>query len=111
MLALDSVYLGLVKDNWRKMVSNIQGAQMNLRMFPAIGVYILMSFALYYFIIVPRRSVYDAALLGLVIYGVFDFTNMALFKNYSLLLALTDTLWGSALFAMCAFVVMTVFRR
>jgi len=98
LLALDSVYLGVSKTTWRKMITDIQGSDLEIRLFPAIGVYILMSFALHYFVIKQSRSVYDAALLGLVIYGVFDLTNAALFKKYKFLPALVDMAWGAILF-------------
>lgn len=111
MLLLDSFYLNMVKPSWMSMISGIQGSKIELRMTSAILVYMLMSFALYYFIVLPRRSVYDAALLGLVIYGVFDMTNHALFKNYKLTNALLDIAWGATLFATSAFIVKTVFRR
>lgn len=110
ILALDSVYLGVVKTGWSKMVSDIQGSQLEMRILPAIGVYILLSFALHYFVIMQSRTVYDAALLGLVIYGVFDLTNAALFKKYKVLPALIDMVWGAILFAASAFVVKTLFR-
>ena len=110
ILALDSVYLGVVKTGWSKMVSDIQGSQLEMRILPAIGVYILLSFALHYFVIMQSRTVYDAALLGLVIYGVFDMTNAALFKKYKVLPALIDMVWGAILFAASAFVVKTLFR-
>ena len=40
----------------------------------------------------------EAGLLGLVIYGTFDFTNYAMFKNYDLMVAVMDMVWGSILF-------------
>lgn len=111
MLVLDSIYLSIVKQNWQNMIKNIQKSTISLRFSSAVAVYLLMSFALYYFIIKPNRSVYDAILLGIVIYGVFDFTNYALFKEYSLLLALTDMLWGGILFGSSAFIVKKIFNK
>lgn len=70
-----------------------------------------MSFALYYFIILPKRSVFDAAILGMVIYGVFDMTNHALFKNYNLTTGIIDVVWGAILFASSAFIVKWFLRR
>lgn len=105
MLILDSLYLRTVSGVWNKMVSNIQGSHLNVRVTSAIAVYVLMSFALFYFIIAPKRSVHDAALLGLVIYGVFDLTNYAIFNKYSLIPALLDMAWGSFLFAASTFAV------
>lgn len=111
MLVIDGVYLNMVKDDWQTMVSGIQGSKLSVRMMPAIGVYILMTLALYYFIILPKRSVLDAALLGFAIYGVFDLTNMAIFKDYNVMIALTDMIWGSILFASSAFIVKMVMKK
>ncbi len=105
MFILDSVYLSMAKPTWRAMIKNIQGTELKVRMLSAVGVYVLMSFGLYYFIIKPKRTVFDAALLGLVIYGVFDLTNHAIFSKYNLVTGLTDMVWGSVLFASTAYIV------
>jgi uncharacterized membrane protein len=110
ILALDSVYLGVSKTSWRKMISDIQGSDLEVRLLPAIGVYILMSFALHYFVIRQSRTIYDAALLGFIIYGVFDLTNAALFKKYKFLPALVDMAWGAVLFGLSAYTVKTIFN-
>jgi uncharacterized membrane protein len=68
------------------------------------GSYLLIVFALYYFIIKEKKSVFDAFVLGVVLYGVFDFTNIALFKKYDLVIALIDTLWGGILLASTTFI-------
>ena len=99
MLALDSVYLSNIGGPlFAKMVKGIQKDEMKISIFGAIGSYLLLILVLYKFIIVERKSPSDAFLLGFCIYGVFDFTNIAIFKNYSLLPALLDTLWGGVLF-------------
>ena len=103
ILALDYAYLGLVlRDPFLKMVKKIQkkGANetVNVKREYAVVVYCLMIGALYYFIIREGKTSKSAFILGFVIYGVFDFTNIAIFDNYSLLLALHDTVWGGTLF-------------
>ena len=99
MLFIDSVYLsnigGPMFDN---MVKKIQKDDMKLNIYGAIGAYILMILALYKFIIVERKPPTDAFILGVCIYGVFDFTNYAIFKNYSLIVGLLDVLWGGILY-------------
>ncbi len=67
--------------------------------------YILLIIGINYFIIKPRRSVSDAFLLGIVIYGVYETTNLALFKNWSILTVIIDTLWGGLLFAATTYIV------
>jgi len=99
MLFLDMIYLNLIaKSMYTEVVNNIQKSVINVRILPAIITYLIMTFALYYFIISQNKSENDAFILGFVIYGVFDFTNMAIFENYTLNVAIIDTLWGSILF-------------
>lgn len=104
MLFLDYLYLNYSKNFWGKLVKSIQGEEMNIRLISALTVYILMIIGLLYFIIIPKRSVKDAALLGFIVYGVFDLTNYALFKNYSIVAALMDMFWGSFLFAFTTYI-------
>lgn len=44
-------------------------------------------------------SVKEAFLYGLLVYAVYDFTNLAVLPDYPLGFALIDTLWGGILFA------------
>ena len=111
MLAMDAAYLQVMKRPWGRMIKKIQGREMEVNIMYAMFVYVLMMFALYYFIIKPMRSIYDAALLGIVVYGVFDFTNLALFKEYSFFWGIVDMLWGGLLFATCTYVAQLVYKK
>ena len=57
----------------------------------------------------PEGSVLDAAgwgaLFGAISYGIYDFTNLATVKGYSLRLAIVDTAWGAILSALVTTVV------
>ncbi len=97
---IDSIYLYLTKSTFEKMVLQIQNSDLQIRLNSAIIVYVLITIGLYYFIIKEKKSPYEAALLGLVIYGVFDFTNYAIFKNYDIYVGLMDTVWGGILCAL-----------
>jgi uncharacterized membrane protein len=105
MLLLDSVYLYFTKSIFGVLVAKIQRTAMQFRIEGAIIVYLLLALGLYYFIVKPGLSAWEAGLLGLVIYGTFDFTNYAMFKNYDLKTAIMDTAWGSLLFALTTLVV------
>ena len=99
MLGLDSIYLSTVgKLIYSRVVKNIQGEELKVNMYGAIITYVLLLFVLYKFIISKRESLQNAFILGVCIYGVFDFTNYAIFEKYSLTAALVDTLWGGVLF-------------
>ena len=43
-------------------------------------------------------AIFFSVLLGLLTFGVFDFTSLALFKSYPIKFALVDTLWGGFVF-------------
>ena len=109
MVALDSVYLFLTKSLFGEMVAKIQRTAMQFRLEGAVVVYLLLAIGLYYFIVKPGLNAWEAALLGLVIYGTFDFTNYAMFKNYDLKIAIMDTVWGSLLFALTTLVLAQVY--
>ena len=105
MLALDGLYLSNVGGPlFAKMVKGIQKEEMTLNMYGVVGSYILLVLVLYKFIILDRKSPTDAFMLGLCVYGVFDFTNIAIFKNYKWMPAILDTLWGGVLFYLVTFI-------
>lgn len=104
LTVIDSIYLYLTKSLFEKMVLQIQNSEIQIRLSGAIMVYILITIGLYYFIIKEKKSPYEAALLGLVIYGVFDFTNYAIFKNYDIYTGLIDTTWGGILCGLTTYI-------
>jgi uncharacterized membrane protein len=105
MISLDFVYLSVMKSYFMNQVKNVQGSALKINYFGAAICYIFLIAGLNYFIIKPRKSVSDAFLLGLVIYGVYETTNYALFSNWSIVSVIIDTLWGGLLFASTAYVV------
>jgi len=99
LVLVDSVYLYFIgKPVFDKTVAAIQNSALVVNIAPAIFTYILMAILLNYFIISVNKSPFDAFILGFCAYGIFDFTNMAVFKKYNLRTAITDTLWGAILF-------------
>lgn len=104
-LSIDFMYLTLTKKYFSNQVQIIQKSPMEINYLAAAICYMFLIFGIYYFIIQPQRSIFDAFLLGLVIYGTFDFTNMAIFKKWSIATSIMDTLWGGVLFALSTFVI------
>ena len=103
VVAVDSFYLNMVKGHWENQVRDVQKSAMKINLTGAALSYIFIIFALNYFILRKNASVGDAFLLGLAIYGIFEFTNMAIFKEWQLYTVITDTLWGGALFAIVTY--------
>ena len=105
LIAIDSVYLNLIKGFFQKQIQAVQGSTVQINYFGAAVCYVFLVTGLNYFIIKPKKSANDAFLLGLVIYGVYETTNYALFKNWSILTVIMDTLWGGILFYITTYLV------
>jgi len=109
LLVIDAVYLKLITPFYNLQVKKIQGKEITPRPYSVVIVYIILITGLYYFIIGPNKSYKDGAFFGLTIYGVFDFTNHAILDNYSLLLAIIDTIWGMVLCGTTTFIMNKIF--
>ena len=107
---IDSIYLTSMKAFFDKQVNLIQGSNIEMKLIPAVLCYISLVVGLYYFIIKERKSLFEAFLLGFVIYSVYEFTNWALFKNWKLTTVLMDTLWGSVLFTLTTAIIYYIFN-
>ena len=75
------------------MFEKIQGSPVSMKLAPAAVVYIALAFLL-----LQQTSVVQAAFSGAATYAVYDFTNLAIFKDYTLQFALMDSVWGGVLF-------------
>jgi len=104
-IIIDSVYLNFMKDYFQKQVTKVQGSPIKMNFLGAALCYVFLIAGLNYFIIKPKKSVQDAFLLGIVIYGVYETTNYAIFKNWSILSVIIDTLWGGILFALTTYII------
>ena len=104
-VVLDGFYLNLTKNYFNKQVRSIQGSDIKMNFIAVAITYIFLIYGLNYFIIQRNKSVKDAALLGLIIYAVYEFTNLSIFTNWALLSTLIDTTWGALLFGLTTAIV------
>lgn len=85
-------------------ILNIKNGLIEVKYLYAIGAYIVMGLASSLFLAPKikgkdlRYTLIQSALMGFILYGIFDFTNMALLKNYSLLFLIMDIAWGTVLY-------------
>ena len=91
--AMDVPWLMVSNTFVSSMVRKIQGKDIELKAGPAIVVYL----ALAYLALLPK-TLTEAFLLGLSVYAVYDFTNLATLANYDWRFAVADSLWGGVLF-------------
>ena len=117
-MVLDGVWLGLLMRNfYREQLAPIVrlgngGIAPNWP--AAFVVYVLLGTGIALFVIprAPTVSLAAAygALYGLVVYGVYDFTNYSTLRRWPFVLALADLAWGTMASAACAAVVRFVVR-
>jgi len=100
LLLVDAIYLSTMGGEFSAMIKDIQSKRVNLRYSSAFVCYVLIIYLIHHFIIQPKRSLIDAFILGVCVYGVFDTVNYAIFDKYKLHLAIIDTLWGGILFTL-----------
>lgn len=92
ILAIDLPWLYLIGPWASNVVRGIQGTSLEMRAWPALPVYLALGYLLSL-----AKSAEQAFAVGLATYAVYDFTLMAIFKEYPLEFAVADSLWGGTL--------------
>ena len=100
---LDYMYLSSISNMFKKMLYRIQSSNLSLKLVPTILCYIFLIFSIIYFIIIKNGNIFDAFILGISIYAVYELTNYATIDSWSLELVLIDTIWGGILFSLTTF--------
>ncbi len=103
--AMDMVWLGLVAKNfYRAQIGSLMKPDVNW--VAAIIFYLLFIVGLVAFVISPAvargswtHAVLFGALFGLICYATYDLTNLAVAKDWPLLVTIVDLAWGAALAA------------
>jgi len=106
-VALDLIWFKFSGSFFKGEVSSI--ARLNadgswdVRLVPAILVYLVMSVGIVWFVLPQVNSVTSAlvwgGLFGLVMYGIYDFTNLATLSAWTTKFVVVDILWGTVLCA------------
>ena len=96
---------------WKKMIFDIQKKKLVINKLYAFVVYLLLALSISIFSIpqirkreILKDSIYYGGLLGVIIYGIFDFTNLAVLKKYNLKVGIIDTLWGGLLLCLSSYI-------
>jgi uncharacterized membrane protein len=105
LISIDFIYLNVIKVYFNNQIQKVQSSPVKMNYLGAALCYMFLIIGINYFIIKPHKSASDAFLLGLIIYGVYETTNYALFKNWSIFTVIIDTLWGGVLFGSTTYIV------
>lgn len=98
ILLLDFIYISSFNSYFLHLFKNIQKSPLEVNKIGFIFAYALLTFTVYYFGFVKQFTSKDMFILGICIYGVYDFTNFTTFKNWETKMVLLDTFWGGTLF-------------
>ena len=117
-MVLDGIWLGLLMKNFYRdqlaPIVRLADGRLAPNWPAALVVYALLGTGIAFFVIPRAPSVSLAAtygaLFGLVVYGVYDFTNYSTLRQWPIVLALADVAWGAVASAACAAVMRTSFR-
>ncbi len=108
---LDFIWFGFVVKNFNlrqlSEIGRIKDGAFDLLYAPAIATYLLMACSMVFFVL-PKIEVsaplsttlLTGGLMGLIVYGIFDLTNLAILKNYPLTFVWVDLAWGVFVFAL-----------
>ncbi len=112
---LDALWLGvLARDFYRRELGDLMAS--SVRLLPAVVFYVGYPAGVVALALSPLpdslgSAVAKSALLGLVVYGVYDMTNMATLRRWSWQLAATDMAWGTLVTALAGGAAWWVMRR
>ncbi|MBK7093926.1 MAG: DUF2177 family protein [Saprospiraceae bacterium] len=103
--AIDMLWLGLVARNfYRSQIGHLMKPDVNWA--AAIIFYLIFIGGLVIFVIVPAvekgswtHAMLFGSLFGLVCYATYDLTNLAVAKDWPLLVTIVDLIWGTVLAA------------
>lgn len=105
LLILDYLWIYLFMNNkYKTLVLNIQKTNLKVNIYSAIGSYLLMIYLLLEIVIKYKLSYIETFMFGFSIYGIYDLTCGAIFKNWNFQLALIDMIWGGFVYATTLYV-------
>lgn len=119
-LILDALWLGLIaKDFYQSQMGDLM--KTNINYFPAVFFYALYSAAIVYLVIFPNEAQQNAlisvalsgVILGMAAYGTYNFTNLAVIKDWPVTATFVDWTWGmfvTATSALGGYYAMTWFK-
>lgn len=94
-LILDILWIYFNIKMYSKNVENIQKSKFKLNTYAAIIAYLIISLYLI-FLIYNKFSLINCVLISFFLYSIYNLTNLSTFKNYSVKVAIIDTIWGSS---------------
>jgi uncharacterized membrane protein len=113
-VVIDLVWLGYVaRSTYAAELGSLVRTQVDYR--AAFAFYLLYAAGLLYFAVLPSASSGQALILGaglgLVAYGTYDLTNLAVINGFGVKIALIDLAWGTVLSGVSAMLAQMITNR
>lgn len=114
VLIFDIIWLSINKHHYFLQIQKVQNDSIiRINTYGAFLSYVCIIIGLLYYSVPLAKQhgkTFSSALrygglLGFVIYGVFNFTNMAIYKDYDMWTGMKDTLWGITLFTLSTWII------
>lgn len=110
-LGIDLMWLGKISKSFYD--KEFQAFERTLNWPSAIFVYILIPLGIYLFVLPkaagnPLLGALWGAIYGLILYGVYDLTNLAILADWTLKLTIVDILWGIVLNGLGGFIITNI---
>lgn len=95
-IVIDVVYLGVIQRSFvTKFFKTINNGEEYINVLPGLVAWTLLGWGMYYFVLSrPGWTMKDVMLLALLVYGVYDFTNVATISKWTWTFVFADILWG-----------------
>jgi uncharacterized membrane protein len=110
LLLLDYIYISTFSNHFREQIYKVQNKPLKLNIKSAVLSYILLILGLYYFILKENKSLKDAFLLGIFVYGVYELVTITLLKDWKWKTVIIDTLWGGILFTTTVYITRNILK-
>lgn len=96
-LGIDFLWLGVIAKNFYN--EHLGTFERTLNWSAIVLVYLLISLGVVFFVLPKaggnmKLALFGGAIYGMIVYGVYDLTNLATLKNWSLTMVIVDMLWG-----------------
>ena len=120
LMVLDVAWITLNLSTYSSAIQKVQKSPINLRSEYAFIAYIIIVFSVLY-VAIPfttqnikkgeddiatkllKSFMYGGA-VGFSIYGIYNFTSLAIYKDFDSSIGIIDTLWGTTLYTLTTFV-------
>tara|TARA_Y100000591_G_scaffold157289_1_gene135276 strand:- start:26 stop:403 length:378 start_codon:yes stop_codon:yes gene_type:complete len=100
---IDAGFLSTTSSLFNDQIKRVQKSNIILNPTSTVLCYLTLTVGIYYFAILKNLSLKEAFGLGIFVYGVYEFTNHAILKDWQWKTVAFDTLWGGTLFTVSVY--------